>query len=158
MSRWTLISVTALTAAAVTLAAAPRASAHCQVPCGIYDDHNRVHRMREDVVTITKAVKQIKALSGKRDAKSQNQLVRWVVTKEQHADKIIRVVSDYFLTQKIKPGNPKVKRDWTTYVKKLAAHHAVMVAAMKCKQTADPNKVKALSKAIDGIAGFWPKK
>jgi nickel superoxide dismutase len=158
MSRITLFSVTALAAAAVTLAATPRASAHCQVPCGIYDDHNRVHRMREDVVTITKAVKQIKALAGKRDAKSQNQLVRWVVTKEQHAEKIIRVVSDYFLAQKIKPGNPKVKRDWGAYVKKLASHHKVMVAAMKCKQTAEPAKVKALSKAIDGIAGFWPKK
>jgi len=131
MSRWKL--VTTLTAAAlVTLAAAPRASAHCQ--------------------------KQIKALAGKRDAQSANQLTRWVVTKEQHAEKIIRVTADYFLTQKIKPGNPKNKRDWATYAKKLAKHHAVMVAAMKCKQTADPNKVKALSKAIDGIAGYWPKK
>jgi hypothetical protein len=28
--------------------------AHCQVPCGIYDDDGRIKRLREDVTTITK--------------------------------------------------------------------------------------------------------
>ena len=35
----------------------PQASrAHCQIPCGIYDDHARVHAMLEDVTTIEKSL------------------------------------------------------------------------------------------------------
>ncbi len=130
---------------------ASSAQAHCQVPCGIYGDHMRVRQMKEDLATITKAMKKIRALSKKKDAKSRNQLVRWVVTKEQHAEKIIRTISDYFMAQKIKPGKPK-------YVEKLKAHHAVMVAAMKCKQTTDGKAAAALGKAITGVAGYWPHK
>lgn len=142
---------------ALALLAAPlqRAEAHCQVPCGIYDDHNRVHEMREDVTTIEKAMKQIRELSGKKDPQSQNQLVRWVVTKEQHAEKIMRTIADYFMAQKIKPaqGNKKAQQ---AYLQKLERHHRVMVAAMVCKQTTDLKNAKALGKAIDAISGYWP--
>ena len=31
-------------------------NAHCQVPCGIYDDHARVEAMAEDAATVIKAV------------------------------------------------------------------------------------------------------
>ena len=31
------------------------AFAHCQMPCGIYDDDARIQQMREDAVTIRKA-------------------------------------------------------------------------------------------------------
>ena len=55
---------------------AQHAHAHCQIPCGIYDDHARVASMLEDVATIRKAVAQIAELSGKTDPQSQNQLVR----------------------------------------------------------------------------------
>lgn len=134
------------------------ARAHCQVPCGIYDDHNRVHQMREDVLTITKAMRQIQAMVKKRDAQSANQLVRWVVTKEQHAEKIMRVISDYFMAQKIKPAKAGDKKAQAAYLKQLSRHHAVMVAAMKCKQTSDLKAVKALTKALDGIAGYWPRR
>ena len=33
--------------------------AHCQVPCGIYDDAVRIIQLREHVTTIEKAMKQI---------------------------------------------------------------------------------------------------
>ena len=138
--------------ASLSLFAAPDASAHCQVPCGIYDDHARVHAMREDIKTVAKAVKMINQLAKKRDVKSRNQLVRWVFNKEKHAERIIRTISDYFMAQKIKPGND------ASYLKKLASHHRVMVAAMKCKQGADKKAVAALTKAVDGIEGFWQKK
>jgi nickel superoxide dismutase len=114
--------------------------------------------MREDVVTITKAMRQIRALAARRDAQSANQLVRWVVTKEQHAEKIIRVISDYFMAQKIKPAKAGDRKAHAAYLKQLSRHHAVMVAAMKCKQTTDLKAVKALSKRLDGIAGYWPRK
>jgi nickel superoxide dismutase len=44
----------------------------------------------------------IAELAGKSDAQSQNQLVRWVMNKENHAQKIISTISDYFLTQRVK--------------------------------------------------------
>lgn len=33
---------------------------HCQVPCGIYDDSGRIAGMKEDVNTISKAIKQVR--------------------------------------------------------------------------------------------------
>lgn len=134
-----------------------QAAAHCQVPCGIYDDHARIHTIREHITTVSKAVKQISALSKKSDAQSKNQLVRWINTKEAHAEKIIRIVSDYFLTQKIKSVGAKSKA-YAGYLLKLARHHAVMRAAMKVKQTVSSKAVAGLSKAVDGIAGYWSKK
>ena len=134
-----------------------RADAHCQIPCGIYHDHDRVKMMREDVETITKAVGQIRALSGKRDARSQNQLTRWIMTKEQHAERMIRVISDYFMAQKIKPAAPNDRRGFASYQQRLTRHHAVMVAAMKCKQSASMTEVKALGRAVDAVAGYWKK-
>lgn len=39
---------------------------------------------------------------------------------------------------------------------KLVQHHAVMVAAMKTKQAADPALVEQLRAAIDAIAPYYP--
>ena len=72
-----------------------------------------------------------------------NQVVRWVNTKESHATNTQHIIAQYFMTQRIKPGD-----DVKAYVKKLTAAHAVMVAAMKCKQTADPAAAATLRKTI----------
>ena len=69
---------------------------HCQVPCGIYDDAVRIVQIEEDISTIRKAMSMIKGLSGKADAQSLNQMIRWVNTKEEHATKIQETVSSYF--------------------------------------------------------------
>lgn len=138
----------------IFMAAASTASAHCQVPCGIYDDHARVHAMQEDVATIEKAVSEIKTLAAKTDAQSLNQAARWIATKEAHASRIITTVAEYFLTQKIKA--PK-DGDTAQYLRSLADHHAVMRAAMKTKQTVDPADVQALKAALSQMATHWVK-
>ncbi len=150
-------SALTLAVAAALLTSASEARAHCQIPCGIYDDHNRVHQLREDTTTIAKSVKELGALAGKTDAQSLNQAVRWVMNKDAHAEKIIRTISDYFLTQKLPPPPASDKKGYAAYLEKLARHHAVMVAAMKCKQSGKADSVKALEKAIDGIEGYWPE-
>lgn len=147
----------AVVALGLTLLAATQAFAHCQVPCGIYDDHARVHAMEEDARTIAKAIDQIRELAGKTDAQSQNQLVRWTTTKEAHATNIQRTIADYFLTQRVKAPKEGDKAANDDYMKKLAAHHAVLVAAMKCKQKADPAVAKALMAAIEGIEAWYPE-
>lgn len=130
------------------------ASAHCQVPCGIYDDDARIAQLQEDSVTIGKAIVQINLLSKNKDAKSVNQATRWIVTKEQHASHIIQVVSEYFLTQKVKPV-ASGSDGYDAYLKKLADHHAVMVAAMKAKQNTDKASVDALNQAIGTLSHHY---
>ena len=141
----------ALALAMIWSATAPQAAAHCQVPCGIYDDAARITRLHEDATTIAKAVKEINALAAKRDAQALNQAARWIATKEAHASHVIEVVSTYFLTQKVKPAAPE-SDGYAGYLRKLADHHAVMVAAMKTKQNAEASWVEALHGAIDALA------
>lgn len=131
-----------------------KASAHCQVPCGIYDDDARLAALREDSATIAKAMAQISELAGKHDGQSLNQATRWVLTKEQHASNIITVVSEYFLTQKVKPVSPGTDGH-QAYLQKLADHHAVLAAAMKSKQTVDSSAVDGLNRAIEQLAGHY---
>lgn len=132
-------------------AALPRTvSAHCQIPCGIYDDHARVEAMLEDVTTAEKAVKQIAELADKSDAQSKNQLVRWVMNKEKHAQNIISTISDYFLTQRVNPA----QKD---YVERLVKHHAVIIAAMKVKQNVALKDVEELKKCVEALAGYYPE-
>lgn len=124
--------------------------AHCQVPCGIYDDHARVQVMLEDAATVEKAMRMMAELAGKTDAQSQNQMIRWVFNKEHHAQKIIATIGDYFLTQRVKAGQ-------ADYVEQLKRHHAVIVAAMQAKQHADPKYAEALKSSIQALAGYYPE-
>jgi len=128
----------------------PSALSHCQVPCGIYDDHARVNAMLEDAATTKKAVALMLSLSGKSDVQSQNQMMRWVMNKEQHAQKVISTISDYFLTQ-------RVKSDQKDYVERLKKHHAVIVSAMKVKQTSDVKNVAALESNIKALLPYYPE-
>ena len=142
----------------LTLLPSPPADAHCQVPCGIYDDHARVQAMLEDVTTIAKAVNQIIALAAKKDAQSLNQAARWIATKEAHASRIIQTISAYFLTQKIKPVSPKNKKAYAKYIQMLVDHHKVMTLAMKTKQNVKPALVAQLRAAVAHLETYWPHK
>ena len=144
------ILLSATSAALMSLVFVSNAMAHCQIPCGIYDDHARVATMLEDVATIHKSVDLIAQLAGKADAQSQNQLVRWVMNKEQHAQNIIDTISDYFLTQRVKASQED-------YAERLQKHHAVIVAAMRAKQNADPALVDELKAAVEAVAPYYPE-
>ncbi len=142
--------------AAIAGSLAPsRAAAHCEVPCGIYDDPARIAQLREDAATIEKAIAGINELAGKTDAQSANQLIRWVTTKDAHASLIEETIAVYFLAQRVKPAEPGAA-DYDAYLKRLADHHKVLVAAMKTKQNADAKFVADLRAAIDVIAKYYP--
>jgi nickel superoxide dismutase len=123
--------------------------AHCQIPCGIYDDAARVASMLEDAATVEKSATLIAELAGKSDAQSRNQMVRWVMNKETHAQNVISTISDYFLTQRVKPSQED-------YAARLQKHHAVIIAAMKAKQNADVKFAKALQESIKALSGYYP--
>ena len=149
-----VLSIVIMVSIAVWATGVQQAQAHCQVPCGIYDDAARIKRLQEDATTIAKAITQINELSGKHEAQAFNQAARWVATKEHHASHVIQVVSEYFLTQKVKAVAPGAE-GYDAYLKKLADHHAVMVAAMKTKQKADPAVADALHHSIDALAKHY---
>jgi nickel superoxide dismutase len=109
--------------------------AHCEIPCGIYDDELRAKLIAEHAGTVEKSMKQIMTLS--KDPANSNQLVRWVTNKEAHATEIQHIVSQYFMTQRIKPAQEK-------YTEKLTVLHQMLLAAMKCKQTTDVSHVNNL--------------
>ena len=123
---------------------------HCQVPCGIYDDYARLKAMLEDAATVEKAAKSIAKLAGESDAQSQNQMVRWVMNKEQHADNVIQIISEYFLTQRVKPSQED-------YAERLERHHAVILAAMTAKQNAAESFAADLRKKIEALADYYPE-
>ena len=134
-----LIIATVLVAA--TMVPTSYIGAHCEVPCGIYDDGARFAEMLEDQSTIAKAMAQIGDLADNPNPQSINQMARWVSTKEAHATNTQHIIAQYFMTQRI-------KADGDDYVAKLTKAHAVMVAAMKCKQTVDSSNAEALKNAI----------
>ena len=128
----------------------PFSFGHCQVPCGIYDDAIRVRQMLEDVSTIDKAINQIIELNDKSDAQSTQQLVRWVNNKEIHADKIITTISNYFLTQRVKPSAED-------YLLRLSEHHQVILLSMKVKQKTDAEVAEDLRKSVEALSKYYPR-
>ena len=122
--------------------------AHCEVPCGIYDDPLRFQMIREHISTIEKAMKAIDELQKK--GNNPNQLVRWIMTKEKHADEIQHVVAQYFMTQRIKAGASE-------YDQKLGLLHQMLVYSMKCKQTTDLGNVAKLRAALDAFEKVYSK-
>jgi hypothetical protein len=86
------------------------------------------------------------------DLLSMNQMIRWINVKEEHADKIIKLVSDYCLCQRVKRDVFKSEED---YVHALKTHHAVMQGAMKCKQNIDPSVVDSLDAAIGEMSKMY---
>ncbi|BHH84173.1 superoxide dismutase [Ni] [Desulforhopalus sp. 52FAK] len=115
------------------------AQAHCEIPCGIYDDELRINLILEHAGTIEKSMKKIVELD---DGKNTNQLVRWVTNKEKHANLLQEIVTQYFMTQRI-------KLDAADYDKKITALHTMLIYSMKCKQTTDLANVEKLRAAAE---------
>ena len=120
----------------IVLFAVSYAAAHCEIPCGIYDDEMRINMMAEHITTVEKSMKQILKLETSKSI-DYNQLVRWVMNKENHANEFQEIVTQYFMTQRIKV-------DTENYAKKLILLHKMLVYAMKCKQTTNLSHISTL--------------
>jgi nickel superoxide dismutase len=126
-----------------SLLTAPHVSSHCEIPCGIYGDEVRFYIIEEHIATIEKSMQMIVELS-QEDSVNYNQLVRWIDNKEQHADDIQDVVSQYFMTQRIKPVSEEDSEKYEKYTEKFTLLHKMLIYAMKAKQTTDLENVKEL--------------
>ena len=141
MKTYIAIATTAL----LTFSASPHVSAHCQVPCGIFSDETVLTDLQTHHATIEKAMLQIVELS-KEPGKNANQITRWVVNKEEHANKIEETMAQYFLAQRIKLEEAETNKE--AYLSKVTLAHQIIVQAMKCKQGTNVEAAKQLKQLI----------
>ena len=131
------------------------ARAHCQIPCGIYEDSMRIEMINEHITTIEKSMNKINELSDEGE-KNYNQIVRWVMNKEEHASAIQTIVNEYFIIQRIKPVDPENDHLYEHYTEHLVNLHHISFYAMKCKQTTDLENVVKLKDAVTTFsAGYF---
>jgi nickel superoxide dismutase len=134
-------SPAATPAATATLATTAPIAYHCQVPCGIYGDKMRIDMLMEEAATITKSMQLIEAIEGA-EGFNRNQMVRWIMTKEEHAASIQETVASYWLAQRVKAPKDRADTDgMAKYHNQLELMHGITVSAMKCKQTVEPSHV-----------------
>lgn len=147
-------------------AVATNATMHCEIPCGIFDDHAEIERLRLDAQTIRKANAQIQQLmldimqggDPQSAAQAANNAMRWVMVKEEHARKIQHTVAWYFVAQRVKAPTDDDPAAIERYHQQLVAFHDVTVAAMKAAQNSDAATADRLFAAIDVVAPWYPAK
>lgn len=119
--------------------------AHCEIPCGIYNDEVRIKLMYEHIQTIEKSMNQVVELSAAEKVE-YNQLVRWVNNKEAHANELQTIATQYFMFQRVKLSeDPAIK---AKNLLQLELLHKICVLAMKAKQSTHVEVIKRLKKAV----------
>lgn len=129
---------------------------HCQIPCGIYDDSRIILEIEQHIQTIEKAMNKIEAISNSKKTSPQdnNQLIRWINTKEKHAQLIQNTISEYFLSQRIKPKNPKNK-NYKKYVNLTTTCQKIIFTSMKAKQNVDITFTTELRELLETLSNLY---
>ena len=114
--------------------------AHCDIPCGIYDPHAAQLAAK----TVLTMVQKIKGL----EKEDQNNLIRMVIVKEQHAESCKREVlilwTDYFKTEHLEKFPDLHGLVWKTT--KLCSEN---------KRAVDEVKAQELVESVDKIADIF---
>ena len=123
------------------------ASAHCDIPCGVYDPISA----KIAAQTVLKMVMRIDALDGD-DVAAQNSLARYITVKEEHAalckSEINILANDYFKPEHLEANPDLPMKVWNAA--KLASTN---------KQGVDKEAAENLVAAVDEIATiFWATK
>lgn len=119
--------------------------AHCQMPCGIFDDTLVFKYIDQYIETMQKAVVELNDI-GNSTAKDRAQFTRWVMLKEKESDLTANLITTYFLQQAITPG--KEGSD-----EKTLAAHRLLFLLVKIKQNTDATYV---NKFINEWSAFKP--
>lgn len=126
------------------------ASAHCDIPCGVYDPSTaQINALT--VVRMTELILELEKKAEK-DVADMARLVRLVNQKEEHAINVkdeIRVIwGDYYKAPQFEqlPGANELV-------------HSIMMQASKCKQNVDRDMADELLNLVNTFAeGFWKTK
>ena len=108
-------------------------------------------------MTIEKSMKKITELSAEGE-KNYNQIVRWVMNKENHADQFMHVVTQYFMNQRLKPTASDAGENYDNFITQLKYMHEMLVNAMKCKQTTDMSLIEKLRELVSKSRELYFKK
>ncbi len=127
------------------------AEAHCEVPCGIYNDSIRIVLMKEHISTLKKSMHEINDHN-----LNVNQQVRWVMNKEEHANKLQEIATQYFMFQRIKVSSNDAIQ--ARNMKLLQYLHEICVYAMKAKQTTDEVWIEKLQSSVEAFEELYFKK
>lgn len=122
--------------------------AHCQIPCGIFEDNMRFDMIAEHITTIEKSMQKITELSSAKD-KDMNQLVRWIMNKENHAEELSSILTYYFMAQRVKPVENPNEPKFNAYMQQIQLLHWMLVTTMKCKQSTDLNHIASLRSLLE---------
>lgn len=129
----------------------PKAKAHCDVPCGIYDPITA----QINALTVVRMMDLMDALTaGEEKSRKEfhNSISRYIAVKEEHAEKAkheIRVIWGDF----IKEGHIE------KYPQLPGLVHNIMQLGSKCRQTANRDHGLALVESINEFAEiFWALK
>ncbi len=127
-----------------------RASAHCDVPCGIYDPITA----QIAALTVVRMVDLINdmAAKGESGAAVDNSMSRYITVKEEHAEKVkheVRVIwGDYIKANHVE-SHPGVT----------GVVHKIMQLGSKSRQTVDREAAVQLVEAVNEFAEiFWATK
>jgi nickel superoxide dismutase len=101
--------------------------------------------MFEHIQTIEKSMKLIVELSAA-EKPDYNQLVRWVNNKEEHANKLQAIATQYFMFQRVKVSEDPAKK--AKSMKQLELLHKICVYAMKAKQSTNMEVIKMLNDTV----------
>ena len=129
-------------------------SAHCEIPCGIYADKMRIDMIKEHITTVEKSMTQITNLENTNPL-NYNQLVRWITNKDEHANQIQNIVSQYFMTQRIKLVDESNKAAMDKYQKEISLLHEMLIYAMKTKQTTELINCEKLRHLVDTFYNLY---
>ena len=155
MKKFAVVLTLALALSLATAGVLPNlAFAHCQIPCGIYGDQMRIEMMKEHITTIEKSMRLIDELSAGDPAANTNQIVRWVMNKEDHVGQFVEIVTAYWMQQRIKPV-AEGEEGYDKYVAQVTLCHEMLVTAMKCKQTTDQANTAKLTELVDAFAATY---
>jgi nickel superoxide dismutase len=132
------------------------ASAHCDVPCGVYDPiptqiaAMTVARMTDTLIELENHYQNDHG--GKLDATFRNKFARMVAEKERSAEHVkheVRIIwGDYVKAAQIEKF-PKFHE----------LSHQIMMTASKCKQNVDVDASRALVDQVNQFAAaFWDAK
>ncbi|MCI5043488.1 MAG: superoxide dismutase, Ni [Aquisalinus sp.] len=149
------VLVALLSIMALPLLTSP-AMAHCQIPCGIYDDKRQFDELEEHIRTIEKSMMEIDRLSAASPA-DYHMIARWTYNKEKHAQEIQDITHAYFLTQRVKTPASQSGSEWSDYVEHTTLLHQILVAAMKSKQTTDLQYVEKLRDLVASYEAHYFK-
>ena len=128
-----------------------KARAHCDIPCGIYDPHH-AQLAALTVIRMIDLMNDLKQAHGPETADYINNMPRYVMVKEEHAELVKREVRVIF-------GDYIKKEQVEQYPELPALVHKIMQFGSKARQTNDRDSAVQFVEAINQFAEiFWDTK